>query len=92
LQVHLDAVPLVSTDQFARHVEGKPVLVVGLDAIDEFVMGDGKAVLLSGVEEVIHRHPPAWLERQPEFLGGVSQVFRQVLADGDQPFVHDLLR
>ena len=48
LQVHLDAVPLVGTDQFARHVEGEPLLVVGLDALDQFVVGDREAVLLSG--------------------------------------------
>ena len=46
LQVHLDAVTLVRSDQFARHIEGEPLLVVGLDAIDELVIGDEGAVLL----------------------------------------------
>ena len=46
LQVHLDAVPLVGTDHLARYVEGEPLLVVGLDALDQFVVGDREAVLL----------------------------------------------
>ena len=46
LQVHIDAVTLVGTNHLARHVEGEVLLVVGLDALDEFVIGDGEAVLL----------------------------------------------
>ena len=46
LQVHLDAVPLVGTDQFAGLVEGEAPLVVRLDALDQFVIGDREAVLL----------------------------------------------
>jgi len=46
LQVHIDAVTLVRSDQFTRHVEGEALLVVGLDALDELVIGDEGAVLL----------------------------------------------
>jgi hypothetical protein len=31
-------VSLVGTDQLARHVEGETLLVVGLDALDQFVV------------------------------------------------------
>jgi hypothetical protein len=46
LQVHIDAVTLVGTNHLARHVEGEALLVVGLDALDELVIGDEGAVLL----------------------------------------------
>ena len=89
LQVHLNAVSLVGTDQLTRHVEGEPLLVVGLDTHDEFVGGDREAVLLSGGQQIIHRNPPSRLKLQPEFVGSVPQVLCQVFADPDQSLVHD---
>jgi hypothetical protein len=44
--IHLDAVTLVRSDQVTGFVEGKPLLVVGLDALDELVIGDEGAILL----------------------------------------------
>jgi len=46
LQVHLDAVSLVGTDQFTRHIDGEPLPVIRFDALDELVIGDEGAVLL----------------------------------------------
>src|SRR5208337_5442734 len=49
----------------------------------------GKTILLGGGKQIIHGNRPTRLERQPEFMGGVTKVLSQVLADGDQPLVHD---
>ena len=91
LQVDVGAVALVGPDQVAGPVERVPPLVVGLDALDEFVVGDGEAVLPCGCQQVVHRHPPAGPEGQAEFVGGVAEVLPQELADGDEPVVHDLV-
>jgi len=44
---------------------------------------------LGGHEQVVHRHPAAGLEGQPDLMRGMPQVLRQVLADPDQPLVHE---
>jgi hypothetical protein len=42
-----------------------------------------------GEEQIIDRNSPARLESESEFVWRVTQVLRQVLADGDQHLVHD---
>jgi len=39
-------------------------------------------------EQIVHRHPPARLEREPEFMRGMSQVLRHVLAEPDEAILH----
>ena len=64
LQVHLDAVPLVGPDQVAALIEREPPLVVGLDALDQFVVGDGEAVILGAAKRSSTGiHPPGWSVR-----------------------------
>jgi hypothetical protein len=79
---------LVGSDQFARHVEGEPPLVVGLHAFREIIVGDREAVPAGGGKQIIDRHPTARLEREPEFVRGMSQVLRQVLAEPNEAIVH----
>ena len=54
----------------------------------KFIIADWETVLLSGVQQVVHRHPPAWLEGQAKFMRGVTEVFRHIFAHPDQPFLH----
>jgi len=56
--------------------------------IDEFVVGNGEAILLGGREQIVHRHPPARLERKSQFVRGVTHVFRQVIADSHHSQLH----
>jgi hypothetical protein len=83
LQIDRDAVPLVGPDQVAGVVEREPLLVVRLDALDEFVVGDGEPGPGAGGQQVVHGNPPTRLKRQAQGVGRVAQVFRQELAHSD---------
>jgi hypothetical protein len=89
LQVDSHAVTLVGTNHLARHVEGEPLLVVGLHALNQIVVRDREAVPPGGVEQFIDRHPTSRLERQPEVVRGMPKMLRQVLAEPNEAIFHE---
>ena len=79
VQVHLDAVALVGPDQVAGLVEGEPPLVVGLDALDELVVGDGEAVRSAAASRSsTGTQPPGWRVR-PSSWGACRRYFARYL-------------
>ena len=69
---------------------GEPVLSHQRVQVSQDAPGvDREAVLFCGSKQVVHGNPPALPERQPDFLGSMSKIFRQVLAEFDTFRLHD---
>jgi hypothetical protein len=47
-----------------------------------------EAVLSGAGKQIIDRRPTAGLKREPDFMRGMSQVLRQVLAEPNEAIVH----
>jgi hypothetical protein len=54
LQANFDAVALVCPDKVAGVIEREPFLVVGLDALDQFIVGDGEPGPFACGQEVVY--------------------------------------
>jgi hypothetical protein len=81
LEIDIDAVALVGSDEIARVVERESLLVARFDAFDQFVVGDGESNSFAGDQQGIHRYPTARLKRQAKSVWGVASVFGKELAD-----------
>ncbi len=62
LQVDVDAMSLVCTNQFSRCIEGEPLFVVGFNAFEKVVVGNREAAFAGSGEQIVHWHPAARAE------------------------------